>query len=73
MPVSQPENSQTDDGCRTWEPPALVEMKIGTETKSSRDPEDAMQPKEPPRPAAPTTKLGFYFEWGFPLSSRATK
>jgi hypothetical protein len=73
MRVRKPENSEAGDRRRTWEPPALVEMKIGTETKSSRDPEDAMQPKEPPPPAAPMTKLGFYFEWGFPLSSRATK
>ncbi len=61
------------DGRRPWEPPALVEMKIGTQTKSGRDLEDATRPKEPPQPAAPTTKLGFYFEWGFPLSSRVTK
>ncbi|MGA8614109.1 MAG: hypothetical protein WB760_21025 [Xanthobacteraceae bacterium] len=73
MRVSQPENSAADDERRTWEPPALVEMKIGTETKSSRDPEDAALSKEPPQPAAPVSKLGFYFEWGFPLSSRVTK
>jgi hypothetical protein len=73
MRVRKPENSEADGGRRAWEPPALVEMKIGTETKSGRDPNDATQPKEPPQPAAPTSKLGFYFEWGFPLSSRATK
>jgi hypothetical protein len=73
MRVRKPQNSESGDGRRKWEPPALVEIKIGAETKSSRDPDDATQPKEPPQPAAPTSKLGFYFEWGFPLSSRATK
>ena len=73
MRVRKPENSETGEGRRMWEPPTLVEMKIGTATKSSRDPEDATQPKEPPQPAAAVSKLGFYFEWGFPLSSRVTK
>jgi hypothetical protein len=53
-----------------WEKPALVELKIGTETKSNRDAED---PAEPPPPGAPMTKLGFSFEWGFPMSSRTEK
>ncbi len=26
---------------------------------------------EPAPPAAPATKLGFWFEWGFPLSARS--
>jgi hypothetical protein len=71
MPES--EKLKTRVGRGMWEPPALVEMKIGAGTKSSRDPEDAAQLKAPSLPAAPTSKLGFYFEWGFPLSSRATK
>jgi hypothetical protein len=73
MAVLPPKKSNVNIGRRKWEPPALVEMRIGTETKSSRDPQDAAQPKEPPQPSAPVSKLGFYFEWGFPLSSRVTK
>ena len=73
MGAEKSNKTEAADGRRPWEPPALVEMKIGTLTKSGRDPEDAPRPKEPPQPAAPTSKLGFYFEWGFPLSSRVTK
>jgi hypothetical protein len=56
---------------RAWEPPALVELKIGSETKSNRDRGRAPQPAGPP--AAPVTKLGFSFELAFPLSSRIEK
>ena len=61
---------------QAWEPPALTKLAIGTETKSSRKNESAElktsgdQPPEPGAPAAPATKLGFSFEWAFPLSAR---
>lgn len=58
---------------RAWEPPALIELKIGAETKSNRDGGRARQVPAPPPPAAPMTKLGFSFEWAFPLSSRIEK
>jgi hypothetical protein len=73
MGAENSNKTEAAEGRRPWEPPALVEMKIGAQTKSGRDPEGATQSKEPPQPAAPTSKLGFYFEWGFPLSSRVTK
>lgn len=62
---------------QAWEPPALTKLAIGTETKSSSKNEFGVelktsgdQPAEPGAPAAPTTKLGFSFEWAFPLSAR---
>jgi hypothetical protein len=73
MSVEKSPKTDAGDGRCAWERPSLVEMKIGTQTKSRRDREDLTQPKEPPHPSAPTSKLGFYFEWGFPLSSRITK
>jgi hypothetical protein len=61
---------------RVWEPPALTRLAIGTETKSSAKNElgaEAPGPDklaDPGPPAAPATKLGFSFEWAFPLSAR---
>lgn len=62
---------------RAWEPPALTKLAIGTETKSSGKKESDAELKssgdqmaEPGAPAAPATKLGFSFEWAFPLSAR---
>jgi hypothetical protein len=62
---------------RAWEPPALTKLAIGTETKSSGKNESEAEPTssdgqlvEPSAPAAPATKLGFSFEWAFPLSAR---
>jgi len=73
MRVPQQQNSESGVGRQPWEPPTLVELKIDTETKSSSRPDDLVQFTEPAAPAAPMTKLGFYFEWGLPLSSRATE
>jgi len=62
---------------RSWEPPALTKLAIGTETKSSGKNESEAestssggQRVEPGGPAAPATKLGFSFEWAFPLAAR---
>jgi hypothetical protein len=73
--------SKTAAARQAWEPPALTKLAIGTETKSSRKNESRNesravlktsgdQPPEPGAPAAPATKLGFSFEWAFPLSAR---
>jgi hypothetical protein len=65
------------DARRAWEPPALTKLAIGTETRSSGKNESDAAPTssggqlvEPDGPAAPATKLGFSFEWAFPLSAR---
>lgn len=63
---------------RVWEPPALTKLAIGTETKSSGANELGAQAAtsgsdklaDPKPPVAPATKLGFSFEWAFPLSAR---
>jgi hypothetical protein len=52
---------------RAWEPPNVTKLAIGTETKS---PFTNGQGEEPAPPAAPTSKLGFSLEMGFPLSAR---
>jgi hypothetical protein len=71
----QPTKSDGTDNTkrRAWLPPALIVLAIGRETKSShRDAAQASDSsqKEPQPPAAPATKLGFSFEWAFPLSAR---
>ncbi len=63
---------------RAWEPPAMTTLAIGTETKSARDTwksggletSGSAQPGFAQPPAPPATKLGFSFEWSFPLSAR---
>jgi hypothetical protein len=65
---------------RPWKAPTVTKLAIGTETKSNRENERILgsesavssQPRSahPQPPAAPATKLGFAFEWAFPLSTR---
>ena len=69
--------SKTAASRQAWEAPALTKLAIGTETKSSGKNESSAelktsgdQPPEPGAPATPATKLGFSFEWAFPLSAR---
>jgi hypothetical protein len=57
---------------RAWEPPTVTKLAIGTQTKSGRD-DGQKRRAQPKPPAAPTTKLGFAFEWAFPLSVRTEK
>jgi len=74
MPAPKSSGSNPATELRAWEPPTLVEFKIGAETKSNRGRRPAPEPTEPaPSPAAPMTKLGFSLEWAFPLSSRVEK
>jgi len=64
---------------RAWQPPALVELPIGRETRSATDnqqqaagaqPSRRIDRAEPQSPAAPEAKFGFSMEWAFPLSAR---
>jgi hypothetical protein len=77
-------SSRTTPGTRrTWEPPAVTKLAIGTETKSAREKARSVELKtsgsgqpglaQPQPPAAPATKLGFSFEMAFPLSARMEK
>jgi len=56
-----------------WEAPAFTELKIGTETRSECDGARTQPVEEPSLPSAPSDKLGFSFEWAFPLSKRYEK
>ena len=65
---------------RAWEPPAVTKLAIGTETKSARkngrhagsETSGSDQPRvaQPQPLTTPAAKLGFSFEWAFPLSAR---
>jgi len=64
---------------RVWQPPALVELPIGLETRSAvenqREAASARTSGQtghagPESPAAPAAKFGFSMEWAFPLSAR---
>jgi hypothetical protein len=70
-------SSENAAEARAWEPPALTKLAIGTETRSSGNSESEAEPTnsggqlvEPGGPPTPATKLGFSFEWAFPLSAR---
>lgn len=54
---------------RAWEAPAVTELAICTETRSTGSMPAAERPA-PPAPVAPASKLGFAFEMSFPLSAR---
>jgi hypothetical protein len=56
-------------GKRTWQPPALTKLAIGTETKSGQTAARGARP-EPSPPAAPDSKFGFSFEMALPLATR---
>ena len=56
-----------------WEPPNFIERKIAEATKSEREDRHSVQSTEPPLPPPPADKLGFSFEWAFPLSKRTGK
>src|ERR1017187_9794215 len=68
MSLTRSRSSDTSVTRCAWEPPAFIELKIGTETKSSRDGGSTAQSSEPAPlpPAAPAAKLGFSLEWAFP-------
>ncbi len=61
---------QADDKS-TWEPPTVVKVAIGAETKTASHSETSAGLAEPGPPSVPATKLGFAFEMAFPMSSRS--
>ena len=56
---------------RTWEPPAVIKVAIGAETKSASHSETSAGLTEPRPPSPPATKFGFSFEMAFPMSARS--
>jgi hypothetical protein len=74
MSVKQPSNDEEipSPTRSAWEVPAFTELKISAETRSQRD--NSTTADQPPLPvAAPAAKLGFSFEWAFPLTTRTEK
>lgn len=64
-------DDKTTDGTRcAWEPPAVTQMVIGTETKSAHRVGERPGLPEPAPPTPPATKLGFSFEMALPLAAR---
>ena len=63
----------TDGPRRAWEPPAVTQLAIGTETKSAQQNEGTPALAEPLPPTPPATKLGFSFEMAMPLAARTEK
>lgn len=64
----------TSEAHPVWEAPAFTKMPIVSRTGSganvANDPPRAV---EPAAPGQPLSKLGFSFEWSFPMSSRSDK
>ncbi len=62
------------DARPNWEAPAFTKVPIasrtGAGTNVATDPARAV---EPVAPGQPLSKLGFSFEWSFPMSSRSDK
>jgi hypothetical protein len=65
---------------RSWVPPKVTKLAIGTHTKSTVAADHALESggassggnsvAEPQPPSQPASKFGFSFEWSFPLSVR---
>jgi hypothetical protein len=53
-----------------WEPPAVIQLLIGAETKSGHQAGGSTGLPEPQLPSPPATKLGFSFEMALPLAAR---
>jgi hypothetical protein len=56
---------------RVWEPPAVAQLAIGAETKSSQPSAAGAGSPEPQPPTSPAAKLGFSFEMALPLAVRS--
>ena len=55
---------------RAWEPPAITKLTARKGRAVSSEPSRAEQLAQPQPPSVPAAKLGFAFEWAFPLSAR---
>ena len=73
-------NGSDRGNSRSWVPPTVTKLAIGTQTKSPVEADPTLasgrggagtnSAVEPPPPQAPGTKFGFSLEWSFPLSVR---
>jgi hypothetical protein len=59
-----------------WSPPSIKKLSIRSESGAAPDQASTSsepQSASPAPPAAPDSKLGFAFEWAFPLAARVTE
>ena len=64
----------TSEAHPVWEAPAFTKLPIVSRTGSGANvANDPPRVVEPAAPGQPSSKLGFSFEWSFPMSSRSDK
>jgi hypothetical protein len=64
----------TSEAHPVWEAPAFTKLPIVSRTGSGANvANDLPRVVEPAAPGQPLSKLGFSFEWSFPMSSRSDK
>jgi hypothetical protein len=64
----------TSEAHPVWEAPAFTKLPIVSHTGSGANvANDPPRVVEPAAPGQPLSKLGFSFEWSFPMSSRSDK
>jgi hypothetical protein len=64
----------TSEAHPVWEAPAFTKLPIVSRTGSGANvAKDPPRVVEPAAPGQPLSKLGFSFEWSFPMSSRSDK
>lgn len=64
----------TSEAHPVWEGPAFTKLPIVSRTGSGANvANDPPRVVEPAAPGQPLSKLGFSFEWSFPMSSRSDK
>ena len=64
----------TSDAHPVWEAPTFTKLPIVSRTGSGANvANDPSRAAEPVAPGQPLSKLGFSFEWSFPMSSRSDK
>jgi len=64
----------TSEAHPVWEAPAFMKLPIVSRTGSGANvANDPPRVVEPAAPGQPLSKLGFSFEWSFPMSSRSDK
>jgi hypothetical protein len=62
----------TSEAHPVWEAPAFTKLPIVSRTGSGANvADDPPRVAEPAAPGQPLSKLGFSFEWSFPMSSRS--
>jgi hypothetical protein len=61
---------RASDARPDWEAPAFTKLPIASRTGSGANVANGSPRAEPAAPGQPFSKLGFSFEWSFPMSTR---